>query len=169
MEGMNPSRTEDDAPAIPGALEPAPAARSRRRTTPRADESNLVAHARTELRILGEDRDTIRGLCKVVQAFADMGHSGGSAPYAIAYLEKLLKWEPLSELTDDPAEWIDRHAEGMTPLPMWQSKRNPEAFSTDGGKTYTLLSEQQAAGDIATTPLRHSKVLPQAAEPEDAA
>ena len=40
----------------------------------------------------------------------------------------------------------------------------PEAFSTDGGKTYYLLSEQQAAGDIATTPLHQSKSVPRAAE-----
>ncbi|WP_329047075.1 hypothetical protein [Streptomyces sp. NBC_01422] len=132
--------------------------------SPRSSESKLVAHARRELCILGEDRDTIRGLCKVVQAFADMGHSGGSAPYAIAYLERLLRFQPLTDLTDDPAEWIDRHAEGMTPTPLWQSQRNSEAFSTDGGKTYYLLSEQQAAGDIATTPLHHSKSVPQVAE-----
>jgi hypothetical protein len=136
--------------------------------TPRPEESNLVAHARRELRILGEDPDTIRGLCKVVQAFADMGHSGGSAHFASLYLDKLLRYQPLSELTDDPAEWIDRHAEGLTTSPLWQSKRNPEAFSTDAGKTYYLLSEQEAAGDMATTPLHRSKILPQAAEEEKA-
>ncbi|MFF7527316.1 hypothetical protein [Streptomyces pseudovenezuelae] len=135
--------------------------------TPRP-ESNLVAHARRELRIIGEDPDTITGLCRVVQAFADMGHSGGSAHFASLYLDKLLRYQPLSELTDDPGEWLDRHAEGMTPVPMWQSTRNPEAFSTDAGKTYTLLSEQKAAGDLATTPLHRSKVMPQADEPEEA-
>ncbi|WP_327335081.1 hypothetical protein [Streptomyces anulatus] len=165
---MSPSLSNDDAPAIPGALERTPGPSRRRSAAPRAVESNLVAHARCELRILGEDRDTIRGLCKVVQAFADMGHSGGSAPHAIAYLERLLRFQPLTDLTDDPAEWIDRHAEGMTPLPLWQSNRNSEAFSTDGGKTYYLLSEQQAAGDIATTPLHHSQNVPQPAEAEEA-
>ncbi|MET7713713.1 hypothetical protein [Streptomyces sp. NPDC005407] len=129
--------------------------------TSRPQESNLVAHARRELRLIGEDHDTIRGLTKVIQTFADMGHSGGSAFHAIAYLERLLRFQPLSELTDDPGEWIDRHADGMTAQPLWQSNRNPEAFSTDGGQTYTLLSEQQAAGDMATTPLHRSKALPQ--------
>lgn len=164
---MAPSSTPetDNAPAIPGALnaEPTvPPAKQRR------VESNLVAHARRELRIIGEDADTIRGLCRVVQAFADMGHSGGSAPHAIAYLERLLKYQPLSDLTDDPGEWIDRHAEGMTLTPFWQSKRNPEAMSTDGGKTYYLLSEQTAAGGIATTPLHQSKPVNRgAAEPQE--
>lgn len=131
---------------------------------PRREESPLVTHARRELRILGEDPTTIRGLARVVQAFADMGHSGSSAHHCAAYLDKLLRYQPLSDLTDDPGEWIDRHAEGMTPTPLWQSKRNSEAFSTDGGKTYYLLSEQEAAGDIATTPLHRSKSVPQPAE-----
>ncbi|EFL29444.1 hypothetical protein SSOG_09158 [Streptomyces himastatinicus ATCC 53653] len=129
-------------------------------------DSNLVAHARRELRLVGEDKDVIDGLCRVVQAFADMGHSGTSAHFATQYLDKLLRYQPLSELTDNPDEWIDRHAEGMTPTPMWQSVRNSEAFSTDGGKTYTLLSERETAGDMATTPLHYSKVLPQVGERE---
>lgn len=131
-------------------------------------QSNLVAHARRELRLIGEAPDVIRGLSKVVQAFADMGHSGSSAHFAAQYLDKLLRFQPLSELTDDPREWIDRHAEGMTPIPLWQSRRNSEAFSTDGGVTYYLLSEQEAAGDLATTPLHRSKTLPKTstAEPE---
>lgn len=133
----------------------------------RREESNLVAHARRELRIIGEDHHTITGLCQVVRAFSDMGHSGGSAPHAIAYLERLLRFQPLSELTDDPTEWIDRHAEGLFPTPFWQSKRNPEAMSTDGGKTYYLISEQEAAGDIATTPLHHSKAADLPAEADD--
>ena len=131
---------------------------------PRAEESNLVRHARHELRLIGEDPATIRGLAKVVQAFADMGHSGTSAHFATQYLERLLRFQPLSDLTTDPAEWIDRHAEGMTTTPLWQSRRNSEAFSTDGGQTYYLLSEQEAAGDIATTPLHRSKPACLAAE-----
>lgn len=134
----------------------------------RREESNLVAHARRELRIIGEDTDTIRGICRVVQAFADMGHSGGSAHFTALYLDKLLRYQPLSELTDAPGEWIDRHADGTTPVPLWQSTRNSEAFSTDGGKTYYLLSEQQAAGDIATTPLHRSKVMPQPSDSKEA-
>lgn len=133
---------------------------------PAPEESNLVAHARRELRIIGEDPTTIRGLCNVVKAFADMGHSGSSAHFASLYLDKLLRYQPLSDLTADPGEWIDRHAEGMTPTPLWQSKRNPEAMSHDGGKTYYLLSELQAAGDMATTPIHKSKAADQAAEPD---
>lgn len=135
---------------------------------PRRDESPLVTHARRELRIFGEDPDLSNGLVRVVRAFADMGHSGTSAPHCAALLDKLFRYQPLTDLTDDPGEWIDRHAEGMTPTPLWQSRRNSEAFSTDGGKTYTLLSEQEAAGDVATTPLHRSKSAARVAFEESA-
>jgi hypothetical protein len=45
-------------------------------------------------------------------------------------------------LTDDPKEWV-QHEESIFPGQdgCWQNKRRGEAFSTDGGKTYYLLSE----------------------------
>lgn len=130
------------------------------------EESNLVLHACRELRLIGEDPETVAALCRVVRAFADIRPSGSQAAHYTQYLTELLAFKPLTDLTDDPGEWIDRYAEGMTTSPLWQSVRNTEAFSHDGGKTYYLLSEQEAAGDIATTPLHHSKHidLPQLAE-----
>jgi hypothetical protein len=131
------------------------------------EESNLVIHARRELRLIGEDPATIQGVCRIIQAFADMGHSGTSAHFTVQYLERLLRYQPLSDLTDTPGEWIDRHADGMTPIPLWQSDRNPEAFSSDGGKTYYLLSEQQTVDGITTTPLHQSKPADRAEPAED--
>lgn len=104
--------------------------------------SNLVDHARRELTLIGEDPETISGLLNVVQAFADMGHSGGSASVAIPMLEQLLSFKNLTDLTDDPDEWFFH--EGATygvSTDCWQNIRNGEAFSTNGGKTYYLLSE----------------------------
>lgn len=101
--------------------------------------SNLVEHARYELELLGEEPETIEGYLKVVQAFADMGHSGASAEVAIPTLERLLRFMNLTPLTDDPAEW-EHHGEVMfPPVGVWQSRRCSEAFSTDGGKTYHLV------------------------------
>ena len=101
--------------------------------------SNLVDHARRELAIIGEEPETIDGYLKVIQAFADMGHSGGSASVAIPTLNELLQFKNLRPLTDDPAEWFDHS--GVSGEPFWQNIRNGEAFSHDGGKTYYLLSE----------------------------
>lgn len=98
-------------------------------------ESNLVAHARHELELIGEEPDTVEGYLKVIQAFADMGHSGGSAAVAIPVVNRLLQFENLTPLTDDPADWIE-----VGPS-VWQNRRNSRMFSEDGGKTYTDVED----------------------------
>lgn len=105
-------------------------------------ESPLVAFARKELTLLNEEPETIEGYLKVIKAFAAMRHSGGSAEIAIPVINSLLMFKNLTPLTDDPEEWmeVDKNQwDGVTLV--WQSRRNPQAFSTDGGKTYYLLSE----------------------------
>lgn len=111
--------------------------------------SNLVDHARRELELIGEEPATIDGYLKVVQAFADMGHSGGSASVAIPVLHELFQYKNLRPLTDSPGEWVD-HGNSL-----WQNTRNGEAFSSDGGKTYWLLSERAASLEV--TPLHRSE------------
>lgn len=119
--------------------------------------SNLVEHARRELEIIGEDKDTIEGFIRIVQAFADMGHSGGSASIAIPMITSLLHFQNLSYLTDNPDEW-QFHAEEMAGVAggFWQNRRNGEAFSLDGGKTYYLLSEGGNANN--PKPLHNSRM-----------
>lgn len=101
---------------------------------------SMVERARRELEIVGEDPEVIEGYLKVIQAFADMGHSGGSAMFAIPVVNTLLHQKPLTPLTDWPDDWLFHEKEmwdGVNGI--WQSKRNSEAFSTDGGKTHYLL------------------------------
>lgn len=102
---------------------------------------NLVDHARHELEMLGEEKTTIEGYLKVIKAFADMGHSGGSASVAIPVITKLLSWENLKPLTNNEAEWEDRSE--MSGYPLWQNKRNPKYFSVDGG--HTMFNVDQAS------------------------
>lgn len=104
--------------------------------------SNLVDHARRELALCGqtaEDPAYADSIVRAVEAFASYGHSGGSMFMAIEQITALLRFENLSPLTDDPGEWIDRSPESG--VPMWQSRRNPAAFSTDGGQSYYLTTE----------------------------
>ena len=112
--------------------------------------SNLVNHARTELSRIGEDADTIAGIVSVVQAFADMGHSGFSAHATAGYLERLLRFEPLSPLTNDPAEWQEHPADIAGPEWRWQNCRDSRAFSRDGGKTYRFVDYP---GDLDAAPV----------------
>lgn len=115
---------------------------------------NLTEHARRELALLGEEPQVIDWYCRVVAEFASAGHSGGSASVAIPVLHELLQFHPLTPLTDDPADWIDQSE--PSGYPVWQNRRDSRAFSEDGGKTYWLLHECEAAGSMDTTPLHES-------------
>jgi hypothetical protein len=103
--------------------------------------SNMVKHAQTELQLLGEDPETIAGMLKVIQAFADMGHSGGSASICIPMLNELLHFRNLTPLTNDPREWMDVADYTPDVEGVWQSRRRPDAFSNDGGLTHYLLDD----------------------------
>lgn len=98
-------------------------------------ESNLIRHARSELQILGCNEEDIAQMCSIVQAFADVGPSGGQAAWMIPILFKLLCFENLTPLSNNPNYWIE-----VGPG-IWQSTRRSEAFSKDRGRSYYLLSE----------------------------
>lgn len=100
------------------------------------NENGLAAHARRELELIGEEPDTIAGYLNVIQAFADMGHSGGSAMVAIPTINRLLQFENLAPLTTDPQDWIEVGPD------LWQNRRCGRMFSTDGGKTYTDVNDR---------------------------
>ncbi len=105
--------------------------------------SVLVDHARRELELISETPEIINVYLKVIQSFDELGMSGLSASVAIPTIMELLSLKNLSALTDDPAEWV-HHTEnvwgGVDGI--WQNRRNGEAFSMDGGKTYYLISDR---------------------------
>jgi hypothetical protein len=113
--------------------------------------TTLVDHARRELAAIGEDPETAAGILKVIEAFSRLKLAAETTSEAIQTLNTLLEFQHLAPLTDDPEEWYEHdHAEGS----VWQNKRNGEAFSHDGGKTYYLLSE--GAHDKNREPLHNS-------------
>jgi hypothetical protein len=118
------------------------------------EDGNLVAHARRELQLLGEEPETIEWYLSVVRAVAAFGHSGGSASVMIPILNDLLQFKNLKPLTDNPDEWMDRERESGYPL--WQNVRTPDAFSEDGGKTYWRLNGEDTKMIYNSEP--HAKV-----------
>lgn len=96
---------------------------------------SLVEHAKQELARTQNDKEFNDCIIKAVAAFAEYGHSGGSASAGIHILYDLLQFKHLTPLTDNADEWME-----VGPK-VWQSKRNPEAFSDDQGGSYYLLSE----------------------------
>lgn len=101
------------------------------------EDGNLVAHATRELSLIHNDKKFNDCIINAIRAFAQYGHSGGSAGVGIHILYDLLQYKNLSPLTNDPKEWNEVGPNA------WQSSRNSEAFSHDGGKTYYLLSENK--------------------------
>ena len=104
--------------------------------------SNLGDHARRELELIGEDEKTIEWYVSVIEKFAEFCHSGYTAAITTDVLYKLLQFQNLSPITNNPNEWmhIDENIGGPN---LWQSRRNPEIFSTDGGKTYYVVNYKQ--------------------------
>lgn len=98
--------------------------------------SVFIDHARRELELIDEEPETIEGYLKAVQAFLDMGHSGGSASVVIPVIHELLQLKPLAPLTYEPDEWIRHEGYGIDGGDLWQNIRDSRIFSYDGGKTY---------------------------------
>jgi len=103
---------------------------------------SLVDYAENELNILGlTEDDEMSGamrkhLLHMVQEFANEGHSGFSANYALSLLKKLLDYRPLSPLTGEDDEWVDVSKESGHEL--WQNKRRFSIFKDGSGNTFDI-------------------------------
>jgi hypothetical protein len=108
----------------------------------------LGEHAQAELELIGAPDGIKFALIDMVGTFADLPAEDWSQ--AREYLEKLLSFGALSQLTNGAAEW--------TLLPLgdvqaWQSTRTPDAWSKDPNhNTYFLISELEANGMVILHP-----------------
>lgn len=95
--------------------------------------SNLYRHAETELllRLPDDPKDELsnrmnqsmrKATLDMALVFCTEGHSGFSANYCIALLQKVLRYEPLTPLTGADDEW--NHVSEAT----WQNKRCSHIF-----------------------------------------
>jgi hypothetical protein len=128
---------------------------------PHGGESKLALFARRELELIGEEPQFVDWYVGVIRAFMVYGHSGGSMEATVPVLNKLLRHENLSELTDDPDEWHKHSAEmwdGVTGI--WQNKRNTRMFSSDKGKTYFDVHNPSSKGHTKPTAGMGSKTRP---------
>jgi hypothetical protein len=103
--------------------------------------SNMLTWAEAELKLAGYDindpedgpnRWLAEGTLELLKVFSEQGHSGMSAPYAIALFEKLASWKPIAPLTGEDDEWNDV-GEGT-----WQNKRNSSVFKKEDGQAYWM-------------------------------
>ena len=71
----------------------------------------------------------------MMQEFANEGHSGFSASYAISILTKLMDFKPLSPLTGEDDEWV-KHDYGNDIT--YQNKRRSSVFKDADGSCYDI-------------------------------
>jgi hypothetical protein len=80
--------------------------------------NNFERHALTEFRAAGwvdehgkfndEMQEMIcKHVMKMIEVFAEEGHSGSTAPYAISLFKKIASFEPITPLTGEDWEWRD--------------------------------------------------------------
>ena len=72
----------------------------------------------------------------MMQEFANEGHSGFSASYAISILTKLMDFKPLSPLTGEDNEWV-KHDYGVNDV-THQNKRRSSVFKDGDGECYDI-------------------------------
>lgn len=77
---------------------------------------------------------------ELINVFARQGHSGFSADMVASIFAKLAAYEPLTPLTFDADEWIDRSE--MSGTPMWQNTRQSTIFSEVPGVSWYNLDEE---------------------------
>lgn len=103
--------------------------------------SSLVDHARRELGLIGEEPDVIDWYIRVIECFNEFGHSGCSVEITLSVLERLLRFQPLAQLTYGPEEWVRHEGYGIDGGDLWQNIRDSRIFSYDGGKTHYNVEE----------------------------
>ncbi len=121
--------------------------------------SNLYSHALMEFKAAkwlddeGKYSDEMQeAICKhvlkLLDVFADEGHSGSSAPYAVNVFKKLAMFEPLVPLTGEDWEWTEV-SDGV-----FQNKRcgrvfkqadrfDGQAYDIEGKVFYEWLTDEE--------------------------
>ena len=102
----------------------------------------IVDHAKKEFETLGwpGDCDMQKMVCdnvlELLEAFAEQGHSGSSAPYVLNLFDQLAKFNPIAPLTGEDSEWTD--VSDMSGYVHFQNNRDSEVFKDEKGESYWI-------------------------------
>lgn len=103
----------------------------------------LYDHAAFELGRLDEDPELVRAILDMISMIEEKYELDRVAHgFMAGYFKFLFQGKPLSVLTSDPDEWEAlHHPDEPSDDPLWISRRDRDAVSTNGGRTYFLMSE----------------------------
>lgn len=80
------------------------------------------------------DQAMRKNVMDVIELLASQGHSGFTGPLVMRFIERLWNYKPLSPLTGEDDEWLEKDPETGTR----QNRRCPEVFQNSNGKVYQL-------------------------------
>lgn len=113
-------------------------------------KTNLEKHAEQEMKLANlydknADYDGMipRAVMKLIKAHASEGHSGGSHWLTLEIFNKLVNFQTLTPITNNPNEWTcvgEYNCKNDKPL--YQNKRDPSYFSNDGGITWWNVNDK---------------------------
>lgn len=124
------------------------------------DPKNYAINELTRIGMYGSGDEMNDAMCehilKMVNVFAEEGHSGFSANYAINILQKLLRFEPLSPLTGEDDEWqLCEYSDRET----YQNKRLGRVFKEGkDGQAYDIRGKVFVEPNGASYTSRDSRV-----------
>lgn len=112
--------------------------------------TSLVEHAEQELERSGVGGRAFNAVLEAVRALEAHGGKPGEVGRLAAMVSTLVARQPLTVLTRHPLEWND--VSRVMRTPMWQSARDPRAFSTDCGRTYTIEDDPDRTEYVSAVP-----------------
>lgn len=95
----------------------------------------MSKHAIVELSLIKEEPKIVLWYVSVLEAYNAMNLTEEASDHCLRTLNRLIRYENLAPLTDEPLEWVKVGDN------IWQSIRNYDAYSNNGGKTFKLHSE----------------------------
>lgn len=103
-----------------------------------------MKHAVREMKLAGlhkknsnYDGDIYKCVLDLVKAHAEHDHSGGSHDLTLSVFNRVINFQNLSPLTNNPKEWMNVGEK------MWQSTRCSDAFSEDSGQTWYSVDDKK--------------------------
>ena len=101
---------------------------------------SIIESAKAELARSNFAEDDKAVIIDIMERFFAQWDSGGAVSVMIPVMDRLLRGLPLSDLTGEASEWVDRSEYG--PEPAWQNVRCSSVFRGADGKAYDIDSPE---------------------------
>ena len=113
---------------------------------------NMNQYAEAELDLINEDKETKKIYLELIDVKGKFGDSGGSHPFRMAVIERLMNYKPLSPITEANVGW-NKCTRGKGHPDVFQSSRLSSMFLEEG-LVHDLNLRRGRVFKFITAPLR---------------